>query len=412
MFPKGVGKMKFDKKTIGREWIPYTIAACSAVVVFLVLSHLGDIWRAVRVIFSYIAPVFRGIVIAYVIDALVMFFERRVFKNVKNLKRRRIHSVILSLLLILALLTLFAVSLFPQLIGSIRALVSNLGTYVLSLQQSFDKPVLEFGNLSLDISSLVDYGEMLVDKLTSGLQENIGRILNTSVNIGKGFFNSVICCILAIYFLLSKESLLEAVKKLMWLNLDEQRYRQIADVGRQCNRILVRYIACDLLDALVVGAANFLFMSILGMPYAVLVSVVVALTNLVPTFGPLVGGAIGAFILLLANPGQMIWFLIFTVILQTIDGYIIKPHLFGDSLGVSPLWVLVAVIIGGRIFGVWGIMLAIPFAAITDFILRDIVWVRLSDHQKAHRDPTSQIIENAKNQINLQTDGNNNGKNG
>lgn len=374
--------MKFDKKTFGTNWIPYTVATCSAVVVYLVLSHVGFLWRGIRTVYGYISPVLGGIIVAYVIDALVMFFERTVFQKIRKDRHRRIAAVVLAILVILALVVLFAVTLFPQLIDSVRTLVGNLGSYVRSLQETIDEPVLEFGNFRLDISTLVDYGEKIVDKLTSSLQENMGRILNTSVSIGKGFFNGVISFILAIYFLLSKESLLEGVKKLMWLRLSEQRYRQIVDVGRQCNRILVRYIACDLLDGVIVGVANFIFMSVFGMPYAMLVSVVVGVTNLIPTFGPFFGGAIGAFILLLANPAQVLWFLIFTVMLQIADGYVLKPHLFGDSLGVSPLLVLVSVIVGGRIFGVWGIMLAIPFAAIADFIFRDIVWIRLAERSR------------------------------
>ena len=262
--------------------------------------------------------------------------------------------------------------------------------------------MLTFGKFKLDISTLIQYGEGMLERLALTLRENIGRVLDASVNIGKGFFNGVICVILAIYFLMSKEQLLEVIKKAMWQHMDEQKFRRLSLVGRQCNRILISYIACDLFDGLIVGVANFIFMTVFGMPYGVLVSVFVGLTNLLPTFGPIIGGAVGAFILLLANPGHMVWFLVFTVILQTIDGYIIKPHLFGDSLGVPPLWVLVSVIVGGRIFGVWGIMLAIPFAAITDFVFRDILWTKLTVQQatnQADQLAAEQLKQNAINQL-------------
>jgi predicted PurR-regulated permease PerM len=104
---------------------------------------------------------------------------------------------------------------------------------------------------------------------------------------------------------------------------------------------------------------------------------VVAIANLVPTFGPIIGGAAGALILLLVNPKYILWFLIFTVILQTIDGYILKPHLYGDTLGVSPLWILVCIILGGRIFGITGVVLAIPFAAISDYVFYEQVWKKV-----------------------------------
>ena len=394
--------MKFNKDILGKNWIPYTVATCSAVVVYLLLSHIGNIWHGLTVVFGFISPVFGGIILAYLIDALVGFFEKKVFKKISSDKRRRLVSLVVAMLLLLAFLVLLALTLIPQVFESVRGLVNNLGGYVRSLQDTFDQPVLTFGRFTLDISTLIQYGEGMLERLALTLRENIGRVLDASVNIGKGFFNGVICVILAIYFLLSKEQLLEVVKKMMWQNMDEEKYRRFTLVGRQCNRILISYIACDLLDGLIVGVANFIFMTVFGMPYGVLVSVFVGLTNLLPTFGPIIGGAIGAFILLLANPGHMLWFLVFTVVQQTIDGYILKPHLFGDSLGVPPLWVLVSVIVGGRIFGVWGIMLAIPFAAITDFIFRDILWTRLTAQQATNQVDqmaTEQLKQNAINQL-------------
>ena len=115
-------------------------------------------------------------------------------------------------------------------------------------------------------------------------------------------------------------------------------------------------------------------MSVAGMPYSILISLVVGITNLAPTFGPIVGGIIGGFILVLVNPFYALWFIIFTVILQTIDGYILKPKLFGGSLGVPGVWILISIIVGSRILGVAGILLAIPFAAIVDFIYHDLIF--------------------------------------
>ena len=109
-------------------------------------------------------------------------------------------------------------------------------------------------------------------------------------------------------------------------------------------------------------------MAILGMPYSLLISFFVGITNLCPTFGPIVGGLLGAFILVLDNPWYALWFLIFTLILQTLDGYVIKPKLFGDTFGVPSVWILVMIIVGGRIFGFWGIMLAIPFTAMFAYV--------------------------------------------
>ena len=140
---------------------------------------------------------------------------------------------------------------------------------------------------------------------------------------------------------------------------------------KKCDRIMTRYIAFNVLDSAIVGSVNAVFMLILGMPYAGLVSFIVAVTNLIPTFGPVVGGAIGAFILFLAKPWYALAFIAFCVAVQLLDGYIIKPKLFGDSLGVSGMWILIGVIVGGRMFGAVGMLLAIPAVAILEFLYRD-----------------------------------------
>ena len=145
----------------------------------------------------------------------------------------------------------------------------------------------------------------------------------------------------------------------------------------------MQYIAFDILDGMIIGTLNWIFMLIMKMPYVAVVSVIVGVTNLAPTFGPLVGALLGSFILVLANPVAALWFLLFTVILQTVDGYILKPRLFGESLGVSSVWILISLIIGGRLLGVPGILLAIPFAAIGDFLYHDYILNRLEEQKLA-----------------------------
>ena len=239
--------MKFNKDMLGKNWIPYTVATCSAVVVYLLLSHIGNIWHGITVVFGFISPVFGGIILAYLIDALVVFFEKKVFKKISSDKRRRLVSLVVAMLLLLAFLVTLALTLIPQVFESVRVLVNNLGGYVRSLQDTFDQPVLTFGKFRLDISTLIQYGEGMLERLALTLRENIGRVLDASVNIGKGFFNGVICVILAIYFLMSKEQLLEVIKKAMWIykmclrHLDFARiiihyFNKIADILRYLYR--------------------------------------------------------------------------------------------------------------------------------------------------------------------------------
>ena len=150
----------------------------------------------------------------------------------------------------------------------------------------------------------------------------------------------------------------------------------------------------DLIDALIIGVVEYIFMLAVGMPYALVISVVVAVANLVPTFGPIVGAVTGVVILLLANPIYALWFLIFTVILQTIDGYILKPKMFGEVLNVPGILIMIAIVVFGRILGVVGIFLAIPFSAIIVYLLNEYAFPRLEARKKL-KDSQKAVAEQA-----------------
>ena len=166
---------------------------------------------------------------------------------------------------------------------------------------------------------------------------------------------------------MAKDSIRQGSRRLLRALMSQKWYDIVTNFMARCNYILVRYIVFSLLDGAIVGGATAVFMAITGMQYVGLISVVCGVTNLIPSFGPIIGGAIGGFILLLVNPWHALMFLVFTGVLQTLDGYVIKPKLFGDSLGVSGLLILISIVLFGNIFGIVGILLAIPLAAIMDF---------------------------------------------
>lgn len=397
--------MKLDKNPRGRRWIPYTIAACAAVTLYVALANLNVVWEGIQGIFNFVSPVIWAAVIAYVVDTLVVCYQKLFFKRSKKPRAGRRVCILLAIVSIILLLTLLAVSLVPQLVESITGLISNLTVYAASLGDTLDGVVISVAGHTIDLSEYVEYLDSLIQNVTQAvqqfLQNNVSGIINTSITIGKGFVNGVICCILAVYFLLDKENVKRISKNLLHVWLSEDSYRKTVAFCARCNAILVRYIAFNLLDGLIVGVANYIFMKIVGMPYGVLISVVVGVTNLVPTFGPIAGGVIGAFILVLIRPWYALLFLIFTVILQTLDGYVLKPKMYGETLGVSPLWVLVMLIVGGRMMGMFGVLMSIPFAAISDFIFRDMIWTRLENRkarkiaEAAEKKAAEQGIENA-----------------
>jgi predicted PurR-regulated permease PerM len=168
--------------------------------------------------------------------------------------------------------------------------------------------------------------------------------------------------------------MLDAVRRLMkLLVVSEDRYTRFSSVLTRFNEIFTQYIAVELMDAILVGLVNYIFMTIAGMPNTLIVSCVVGVTNLAPTFGPIVGAAVGALILLLVKPSAVIAFLIFTVILQTVDGYVLKPKFFGSALSVPSALILIAIIAFGKMFGITGMLLAIPVAAIFVYLYNELL---------------------------------------
>lgn len=356
------------EKLRDKKWYPYTVAACIAVTLYVALTHLDGIGGALRAFLGYFKALFLGCVLAYLLNPLAMFYHRRLFSKVRREKLGWTLSIALTVLSLLVFLGFLLGTLIPQLAESISMLLGNMNGYLASLQK-LTETLGVADTLKLD-QFLGSSGD-LMSRLAELLKDNIDGVMNISATAGKGLVNWFVALILSVYLLASKDSLRRGATRLLRALLPQKRMDAAVSFFSRCDGILVQYIVFTLLDALIVGVANALFMACLGMQYVGLVSLVVAATNLLPTFGPIIGAVIGGFILLLVNPIHALIFLIFTMVLQFFDGYIIKPKLFGNSLGVSGLLILAAIIVCGNMFGIVGILLAIPLAAILDFIYED-----------------------------------------
>ena len=384
--------MKWFKQT-GKHWRAIVSAGCAIALFYAFITHINLFGRGLAALWNICLPVILGLVIAYIFNPLVKLLMRTLLVRMRRRDLARVLSVIISMALFVILLVLLLFYLIPQLIDSVITFVHNLNGYVDSLQALLNTLSGTVSSSGFDISQMVSTGNDLLDRLVSLVPSNFDDLIKTSTQVGSNLLMWIVAFIMSIYFLIDKESLQKGVKHLNSLLFSKKAYAGIEAFWGRCNYILVRYIVCELVDALFVGVSNFIFMLIAGMPYGVLISVVVGVTNLAPTFGPIIGGAIGAFILLLINPWYALWFLIFTVILQTIDGYIVKPKFYGSALSVPSILVLASIVIFGRMLGVVGILLAIPIAAIIHFLYQEgfIPWLKRwrekKDAERAAQEP-------------------------
>lgn len=378
--------MKFNKNILKNRWASNALAISIGVLVYLFFSHLDVVGRCIAAFFGFINPVIIALIIAYVMDPLTKVFEHYVFRRMRRETARRNLAVVCTILIILAGFVFLMVALIPQIVNSIIIFFNNVNVYADEIRTLLANLQEKAAGSRFDFSKILNGGQALLDTIVGKIPSNVDSIINTSFSIGRNIMTWVIAVIMSIYFLADKSRLQAGFGKLMHAILSERMFQSSCKFWNHCNTIMIRYIVGELLDALIIGVSNFVFFLIAGLPYNLLISVVVGVTNLAPTFGPIVGGVVGAFILVLNNPWHALWFIIFTIILQTIDGYVIKPKLFGNTLGVSSVWILVCIIVGGRMFGVPGILLAIPFAAISDYVYNNYILVVLENRKSKRRD--------------------------
>ena len=385
--------MKFNKNILKNRWASNALAISIGVFVYLFFSHLDVVGRCIAAFFGFINPVIIALIIAYVMDPLTKVFEHYVFRRMRRETARRNLAVVCTILIILAGFVFLMVALIPQIVNSIIIFFNNVNVYADEIRTLLANLQEKAAGSRFDFSKILNGGQALLDTIVGKIPSNVDSIINTSFSIGRNIMTWVIAVIMSIYFLADKSRLQAGFGKLMHAILSERMFQSSCKFWNHCNTIMIRYIVGELLDALIIGVSNFVFFLIAGLPYNLLISVVVGVTNLAPTFGPIVGGVVGAFILVLNNPWHALWFIIFTIILQTIDGYVIKPKLFGNTLGVSSVWILVCIIVGGRMFGVPGILLAIPFAAISDYVYNNYILVVLENRKSKKRDRERAQVE-------------------
>lgn len=360
------------KKILNKRWAAYTIATCSAVILYMLLSHIAPIVDWVSSLWKMLSPVVAGCVLAYLMTPVMDYLENKPLQKIKKEKARHILGVVLSVIFVLLIITAIIMMVVPSLISSISDLISAVNKYgysnITALLEEFNKFDIRF---KIDISKFDMYIDQGLDALFTALKNNLSDILNEINNIGSSLFNIILGFIIAVYLLIGKSSVKSAVQEFRKSLLTKERYKKNSDFWKRCNEIFIQYIGCSLLDGFIIGTVNAIFMLIFRMDNITLISVIVGVTNLLPTFGPIIGAVIGAFFLVITNPMDALIFIIFSVILQAIDGYVIKPKLFSSSLGLSPVLSLIAIILGGKMFGFIGILLSIPVTAVLVMIYNE-----------------------------------------
>ena len=346
-----------------------------------------DVVRGVlKTIWDIIFPFVLGGAIAFLTNVPMSFLEKKIFENVKKKnkivrKLKRPISLILTIVLVVGVIALVMFGVSPQLTRTMGTLVTSINDFIPQMQSWIG----EFFHNNQEIMNLVDQIEFDPDQAIkwgiSLLGNGAGNMMNTTMSavgsIVSGVATFFIAFSFACYILFQKENLHIQIRKVFFAFLPRQKADTFLKVCSLTYRTFANFLAGQCLEAVILGSMFVVTLSILRMPYALLIGILIAFTALIPIFGAFIGCAVGSFLIFMVNPQQAIVFVIVFLVLQQIEGNLIYPHVVCESVGLPSIWVLAAVTIGGNLMGIVGMLVFIPLLSVLYTIFREFVYLRL-----------------------------------
>lgn len=307
-------------------------------------------------------------------------FNRTLLIKVRDALSRPV-SLILAIVLVLGLAASVVLIVVPELIKSIQGLAEKFPEFLASTQKWIQDQIAAFPELERVSSSFELDWQQIQEAVVKWLEAGGGSIFESTFQFAAavfgGVFNTILAIIFAIYILFQKETLSRQARLVLKAFVPDRSASEIERVATLTNQTFNNFIVGQFIEAVILGLLFLATLSIFGFPYAVLISVLIAFTALIPMIGSFIGGTISALLILIASPNQVFWFLLLFIVLQQIENDLIYPRVVGSSIGLPALWVLLAVMIGGKLFGVIGILLFIPFFSIFYVLFSEYVYKRI-----------------------------------
>ncbi len=360
-----------------------TLILCGVITFYLIISNLGSVKAFFDKIFYVLSPLIYGCIIAYILLPFSKLCERRILRfkigSRADQKLKRPLSVFMSMIFFVFIVSIVVGLIVPQVGRSFMDLEAQISNYVSAAQNLVDKLIRDFPLFNGQyegLSDFLDVNEISTDlkSFISGFYAYLERGANYIVSYAGRFVieikNVLIGFIVSIYLLLAREKLAAKIKKIFAAILNRHHYLNLISLIRFTDKTVGGFIIGKLIDSIIIGLLTFIVMSIIGMPFTPLISVVIGITNVIPFFGPFIGAIPSAFIIFIAEPPMTIWFVLMILIIQQLDGNIIGPKILGDSTGLSSLAVLISITVAGGFFGMAGMILGVPAAAVICALVR------------------------------------------
>ncbi len=376
-------KFRFEKKYVYWGVTAFLVIAASLIFYYL-LFHMNNVRAGFRTFTKTCMPIIDGLVLAYLMTPLVKHMERDFFiplckrlnlntESAKTKKRMRLLSALITVIFVFVLLYLLCASIIPQLIVSIQNIALQLPVYATNLQDWIQKLFENNDDLAGIVTSLINqYSNELEDYLNSKLVPQLNVILtrfsssifSSMLGLLVTAWNLLIGLIISVYLLVSKESFAGQSKKIIYAIWEEETANKLISNIRFVNATFGGFINGKLVDSLIIGLICFIGMTLLQLPYPLLISVIVGITNIIPFFGPYLGAIPSIVLILMVNPKQALYFAIFVLILQQFDGNFLGPKILGNKTGLSSFWVIFSITLFGGYWGILGMAIGVPVFAV------------------------------------------------
>lgn len=400
-------KFRIDKKYLAWGLTAFCVIAASIVFYYL-LFHMGNIKNAFSSAAKICMPIIDGLVVAYLLAPVVNYMEREWFfpvckkanikLHVKNKRRIRLVTSLITLFLLIMILYWICVMIIPQVIENIQNIIGQLPTYIENLTRWFEGLFKENPELSVLVNDLfVQYSGQfeeltttkLIPQLNDIVQSVSTKVFSSVLNIFVMVWNFFIGLIIALYLLMSKELFAGQGKKIIYALFEKDTANATIRNIRFVHSTFGGFISGKLVDSLIIGMLCFIGMTLLNLPYPLLISVIIGITNIIPFFGPFIGAIPSIILILMVNPLQALYFGIFVFALQQFDGNILGPKILGDKTGLSSFWVIFAITLFGGYWGFIGMAVGVPvfaviYAAWRAFISRSLQKKGLSTDTKEY----------------------------
>ena len=386
MDKKSMQQQKHDQKYFhNNRYLTISLyTVLTFLLILLVYKFVGNFNVTLNMIgywINILSPFFIGAFIAFLVNPLVKWFRFTVFTNTLKLRSERaakylaIAMAYLAALGIIAILITFIVPQIYDNLSFLTTLIPQWYDNIFRMLAEFEQTHPDWGFIDYNIinQKLQDAIPTIISYITNMMSNVIPLIFTTSMAVIKTLLNFIIAIMISVYMVSDHKSLLFNFKRLLYAVIPKHQCDLALHILKESGRIFGGFIVGKTIDSLIIGCICFVLMMIFRFPFALLISIIVGITNMIPYFGPYMGGVLGGIILIIVSPVKVIFFAILILILQQFDGLYLGPKILGESTGLKPLWVIFAITVGGSLFGVLGMFLGVPCVAVISYILDMII---------------------------------------